>query len=339
MSAELLNKAQREADRDKARRHPRLRIPDGTSSSRSSTRRWAGVSSASSMRHRRCVVSSRTRATSRTSVVTPGSSTFRSRSQVIASRKIAFGPSPDVHARAATHSVSSASASAKSRSPYFRRISCWWSDFVFARSVYRFTTAGLAMPSCPATKSSTSPGTSSGSSRNVPSQRTVTIWSAKPAFMWSPRRRSTSFRSWSSRKNTRSRSACDGGPAYRPYAAASSSVRNSTGIDRTLGASQAVLTCSDQTVTRSCVDWPTHIGTTPGGNAPGFSSLSPVAVPLWADPLPRALPRSGTRLVRRKRPGRPAPPRRLRLSGASHGFPALPADPPPRRPATPARPA
>jgi hypothetical protein len=64
----------------------------------------------------------------------------------------------------------------------------------------------------------------------------------------------------------------------------SSSVRNSTGIDRTLGANQAVLTCSDQTVTRSCVDWPTHIGTTPGGNAPGFSSLSPVAVPLWADP-------------------------------------------------------
>ena len=47
----------------------------------------------------------------------------------------------------------------------------------------------------PATKSSTSPGTSSGSFRNVPSQRTVTSWSAKPAFIWSPRRRSTSFRS------------------------------------------------------------------------------------------------------------------------------------------------
>jgi len=100
------------------------RSPGGTSSSRSSMRRWAGASSASSTRHRRCVVSSRTRATSRASVVTPGSSTFRSRSQVIASRKIAFGPSPDVHARAATHSASSASASAKSRSPYFRRISC-----------------------------------------------------------------------------------------------------------------------------------------------------------------------------------------------------------------------
>ena len=53
---------------------------------------------------------------------------------------------------------------------------------------------------------------------------------------------------------------------------------------RVLGANQALLTCSDQTVTRSCDDGQTHIGTTAGGNAPGFSSLSPVAVPLWADP-------------------------------------------------------
>src|ERR1019366_4860175 len=57
-----------------------------------------------------------------------------------------------------------------------------------------------------------------------------------------------------SRKNTRSRSACDGGPAYRPYAAASSSVRNSTGIDRTVGANQDHLTRSNQTVTRPCDD-------------------------------------------------------------------------------------
>ncbi len=62
------------------------RIPGETSGSRSSTRRWTGVSSASSTRYRRCVVSSRTRATSRASVVTPGSSTFRSRSQASASR-------------------------------------------------------------------------------------------------------------------------------------------------------------------------------------------------------------------------------------------------------------
>jgi len=73
-------------------------------------------------------------------------------------------------------------------------------------------------------------------------------------------------------------------PAYRPYAAASSSVRNSTGIDRTVGANQAVLTRSDQTVTRSRGDWPARIGTTAGGNAPGLSLPSPVAVPLWAKP-------------------------------------------------------
>ena len=96
--------------------------------------------------------------------------------------------------------------------------------------------------------------------------------------------KSTSFRSSSSKKNTRSRSACDGGPAYRPYATASSSVRNSTGIDRTVGANQAVLTRSHQTVTRTCTDnrpaserpwavtrrdsarsspWPFHCGRTP----------------------------------------------------------------------------
>jgi len=40
--------------------------------------------------------------------------------------------------------------------------------------VYRFTTDGSATLSCLAKKSSTSPSTSRGSSRNVPSQRTVT---------------------------------------------------------------------------------------------------------------------------------------------------------------------
>lgn len=47
-----------------------------------------------------------------------------------------------------------------------------------------------------ATNSSTAPGTSSGSFRNVPSHRTVTNWSANPSFMFSPRRRPTSARSW-----------------------------------------------------------------------------------------------------------------------------------------------
>jgi len=44
------------------------------------------------MSHRRSVASSRTRSTSLASVVTPGSSTPRSKSQPIASLKIALGP-------------------------------------------------------------------------------------------------------------------------------------------------------------------------------------------------------------------------------------------------------
>jgi len=68
-------------------------------------------------------VSSRTRATNRTSVLTPGSSTSRSRNHPTASVKIAFGPSPDVHDRAATHARNSASTAANSVSPHTRRIS------------------------------------------------------------------------------------------------------------------------------------------------------------------------------------------------------------------------
>lgn len=86
----------------------------GTSSSWSRTYRWPTVSSPSSTLHSRFVVSSRTFATSRTSVVTPGSSTFRSRSHPTPSVKIAFGPSPDVHDRAATHVTNSGSTEAKS---------------------------------------------------------------------------------------------------------------------------------------------------------------------------------------------------------------------------------
>jgi len=48
-----------------------------------------------------------------------------------------------------------------------------------------------------------------------------------------------------------SRSACDGAPAFRPYAAASSSARNSTGIDRKVGRDCYQPTRSDRTVTRS----------------------------------------------------------------------------------------
>src|SRR6266852_2020590 len=56
-------------------------------------------------------------ATSRASVLTPGSRTFRSRSHAIPSVKIALGPSPDVHERAATQSTNSVSTSVNSFSP------------------------------------------------------------------------------------------------------------------------------------------------------------------------------------------------------------------------------
>jgi hypothetical protein len=97
-------------------------------------------------------------------------------------------------------------------------------DRVLARSVYRFAHDGLAISSWAATNSSTAGGTSSGSSRNSPTYRTVTSCSASPSFMCGPRRRPISFRSSSSRKKTLSSSADDGTPVYRPYAAASCGV-------------------------------------------------------------------------------------------------------------------
>jgi len=72
---------------------------------------------------------------------------------------------------------------------------------------------GVGLPSCPAMKSSTSPGTSSGSPGNVPSHRTVVSCSAKPA--------------------------------------ASSSVRNSTGIDRTVRRRTPLTHPQRSTVTRA----------------------------------------------------------------------------------------
>jgi len=99
------------------------RAPSGISSSNSSAARCREVSSPYRVSHSRCVAASRTRATSRASVVTPGSSTRRSRSQATASVKIAVGPSPVVHARASTHATSAASTSAKSVRPSVRWIS------------------------------------------------------------------------------------------------------------------------------------------------------------------------------------------------------------------------
>src|ERR1700716_4058711 len=90
------------------------RLPDDTSNSWSSTYRWPTVNSDSSNVHNRWVVSSFTLVTSRVSVVTPGSSTSRSRSHATASVKIALGPSPLVHDRAVTHARNSPSTSVNS---------------------------------------------------------------------------------------------------------------------------------------------------------------------------------------------------------------------------------
>jgi hypothetical protein len=95
----------------------------GTSSNWSRTYRCSTVNNPSSTPHSRLVDSSRTFATSRASVDTPGSSTFRSRSHPTPSVKIAFGPSPDVHDRAATHAANSGSTSVTSFHPYACRMS------------------------------------------------------------------------------------------------------------------------------------------------------------------------------------------------------------------------
>lgn len=100
-----------------------VRDPGATSSSWSSTYRWPLDSRPSSTPHNRRVVSSRIFATSRANVVTPGSNTLRSRSHPTPSVKIAFGPSPDVQERAATHAPNSASTSTNSFHPRTRRIS------------------------------------------------------------------------------------------------------------------------------------------------------------------------------------------------------------------------
>lgn len=93
------------------------RDPGEISSSWSSTYRWPAGSRPSSTAHSRRVCSSRILATSRASVLTPGNSTFRFRSHATPSRKIAFGPSPDVHDRAATQPTNSFSTSGNSCNP------------------------------------------------------------------------------------------------------------------------------------------------------------------------------------------------------------------------------
>jgi hypothetical protein len=114
-----------------------------SSSSRASsvavTSSWAKVAA--------IVAASRSRATRRASRDTPGSSTSRSRNHPIASKKMAFGPSPVTRARLPTYPESSASTCVKSFSP-----SAFWifpacSRWVGSRCAYFFTHDGSAISS------------------------------------------------------------------------------------------------------------------------------------------------------------------------------------------------
>src|SRR6266702_3350353 len=58
---------------------------------------------------------------------------------------------------------------------------------------------------------------------------------------------------------------------------------------------------------------PSHIGTAAGGNTPGLSPLSPVAVPLWAHPRHRPGRQAAAHRRRDRRGRRRAPHHRLRL--------------------------
>jgi hypothetical protein len=80
-------------------RHPRTRRHRQQRVQREPLRPGQWNSAACSISHSRCVAASRSRATSRASQDTPGSSTSRSRSHPTASAKIAFGPSPVTYAR------------------------------------------------------------------------------------------------------------------------------------------------------------------------------------------------------------------------------------------------
>lgn len=102
------------------------------------------------MSHSRWLATSRTEATSRASVVTPGSNTRLSPSHPAAASNSAFGPSPVVQARASTHARSTASASEKSLYSRTRRSSRTCSRRVFSRSPYALSTEGSATSNCSA---------------------------------------------------------------------------------------------------------------------------------------------------------------------------------------------
>lgn len=109
-----------------------------------------GSNISNSVSHSRPVASSRTPATNRANVITPGNNTRRSRNHTTDASNNAFGPSPVVHARASTHARNSACTSENSQYPNASRSSHTCSKRVFSRVPYSFDTDGSAIPNCPA---------------------------------------------------------------------------------------------------------------------------------------------------------------------------------------------
>jgi hypothetical protein len=131
--------------------------------------------------HKRCVASSRTRATSRASVVTPDSSTFSARSHATAPSKIAFGPSAVDHTRASTHASTSACTSAKSRSPNVSLIFPHVLEVGLAALGVPLHARGVLDLQLFGEKVDHFPRHHPGSSRNFPKYRAVTSWRLKPS--------------------------------------------------------------------------------------------------------------------------------------------------------------
>ena len=106
------------------------------------------------------------------------------------------------------------------------------------RSLYLFTCGGSATPSRPALQYQAG-HRPAGPSRNVPSQRR-SPFAAQPDLHVIPRSDQPAPMSSSSRKNSRSRSGRTAPQRTGTYTAASSSVRNLTGMTRTVGATTTI---------------------------------------------------------------------------------------------------
>ena len=188
-----------------------------------------GVREPGDVHHIWRVNSSRTLATSRASVVTPGTSTFRSRSHASPSAKIAFGPSPVARDRAATHRRTlprlrrTPGSRGRAGSPTGGRTAS-----SPAHVPLHLRRAGHAQLPGDEVQHLTRHIQRVLQERPEPPHRGQLQRDAGPHVL--PAMPPDQLQVIVIQK-TRSRSACDERPVYRPYAAASSSVRNSTGID------------------------------------------------------------------------------------------------------------